>query len=317
MKKFIFFLILSVFVFAKILVVNSYSTNDQCGIPQLQGFLSVMYQNGYQPNDFELVFLNARQTPKKELLKKAQNILKNISKYKYIVTFDDAAFKLVGIPASKKNKWVYFSGMNYPYDLYEKNFNLPKNIAGIYEKLYIKKNLEIFNKIEPISKIAFFYSEGVGKILKLQTQMELKNSVFEKKVDYIKVNTLNELKEKTKKINDNLKYTLFIPFAMSLKKGDKKISFVKFKDIYLQNIKKPDISINMFFVKLGFLGFGGVDFYKMGMQLGKLIIKHSRTHIIEIAKDSYFFINAKRAKEIHFILPEWFIKNYVKVIVND
>jgi len=317
MRIIIFVLTFSVLIFAKILVISSYSANDQCGIPQLQGFLSVMYQNGYKPDDFKLIFLNARKTPKEQLIKKAKNILKDIKKYDFIVTFDDAAFKLVGIPASKKGKWIYFSGMNYPYNLYEKKFNLPKNIAGVYEKVYIKESLKIFNKIKPIKKIVFFYGNGVGKILKLQVQRELKNSVFEKKIEYIKINTIKELKEKTKIINQKSEYTLFMPFAMSLKNGNKKIPFLSFKDIYLQNIKKPDISVNMMFVKLGFLGFGGVDFYKMGIQLANLILKSPKKHIIENAKNNYFFINVKRAKEINFKFPKWFIKDYVKVIVND
>ena len=317
MKKLILIFLFSISVFAKILIVNSYSTNDQCGIPQLQGFLSVMYQNGYKPDDFKLIFLNARKTPKEQLIKKASEILKSIKNYEFVATFDDTAFKLVGIPASKKGKWVYFSGINYPYNLYEKKFNLPKNIAGIYEKLYIEESLKVFNKIKPINKIAFFYSEGIGEILKIQTENELKNSIFKKKIDYIKVCTLTDLKQKTKLINNNTVYTLFMPFAMSLKNKNKKIPFLSFRNIYLQNIKKPDISVNMMFVKLGFLGFGGVDFYKMGMQLANLILNKPKKHIIENAKNYYFFINAKRAREINFKLPKWFIKNYVKVIVND
>jgi len=304
-------------VLSKILIVNSYSVNDQCGIPQLQGFLAVMYKKGYKPTDFDIYFLNSRKSSKKKMLKKVSNILKNLNKYKFVVVFDDIAFKLVGIPASKSGKWVYFSGMNYPYKLYEKRYKLPHNIAGVYEKLYIKKSLEVFNKIKPINKIALFYSEGIGKILKLQVKREVKNSVFEKKIDYIKVSTLKELVKKTKIVNNDNSYTLFLPFALSLKNGDKKIPFLKFKDIYLKNIKKPDISINMIFVKLGFLGFGGVDFYKMGMQLAKLMLNHPYKHIIEDAKDNYFFINVKRAKEINFTLPEWFLKKYVKVLMND
>jgi len=317
MKKFILLCILAIFspVIAKILVVNSYSSKDQCGIPQLQGFLSTVYANGYKPSDFKIVFLNARTTDKKALLKKAKLLLKK--RYDFIVTFDDAAFKLVGIPFAKRGVWVYFSGMNYPYKRYEKEFNLPKNIAGVYEKVYIKESLEMFNKIEPIKKIAFFYSDGVGKIIKLQTDMELKNTPFAKKIDYIYIKTIKELKEKTKLVNAK-DYTLFLPFALSLKDSSgKKLSFLHFKDIYLKNIKKPDISINMFFVKLGFLGFGGVDFYKMGSQLGDLIINSSKKHIVEDAKSHYFFINTKRAKEIHFKLPMWFIKNDVKVLVDD
>jgi len=317
MKKLVLFIFIISSIYAKILVVNSYSTNDQCGIPQLQGFLSKMYQEGFKPNDFKLIFLNSRKVSKEELTKKAKNILKSIKNYDFIVTFDDAAFKLVGIPASKKGIWVYFSGVNYPYNLYEKKFNLPKNIAGVYEKLYIKETLYIFNKILPIKKIAFFYSDGVGKILKIQTENELKSSFFVKKIDYIKVNTLDELKQQTKLVNKNTNYTLFMPFALSLKKDNKKLPFLKFKDIYLKNIKKPDVSINMMLVKFGFLGFGGVDFYKMGIQLANLILKFPKKHIIENAKNNYFFINAKRAKEINFKLPKWFIEDYVKVIVND
>jgi len=314
MKKLIFFLILSVFSFSKILIVNSYSTKDQCGIPQLQGFLSTMYSNGYKAADFKIVFLDVRKSNKKEILKKVKSVLNR--KYDFVVTFDDAAFKLVGIPFAKRGVWVYFSGVNYPYNLYEKQFSLPKNIAGVYEKLYIKESLEVFNKIEPIKKIAFFYSDGVGKILKIQTENELKNSLFSKKMDYIYVKNIKDLKLKTKEVNENKEYTLFLPFALSLKNG-KKEPFLKFKNIYLENIKKPDISVNMFFVKLGFLGFGGVDFYKMGTQLAYLILNTPKKHIIENAKSHYFFINVKRAKEIKFKLPKWFIENYVKVLVND
>jgi len=314
MKKFVLFWILSIFAVAKILVVNSYSTKDQCGIPQLQGFLSVMYSNGYKPRDFEIIFLNARVHKKDTILKQVKPFLNK--KYDFIVTFDDAAFKFVGIPFAKKGIWVYFSGLNYPYKKYEKKFNLPKNIAGIYEKLYIKENLEVFNKIKPIKRIAFFYSDGIGKILKLQTENELKNSCFKKKIDYIYLKDIKDLKEKTKEIN-NKNYTLFLPFALSLKKNGRKLPFLKFKDIYLKNIKKPDISINMFFVKLGFLGFGGVDFYKMGVQLANLIRNLPKKHLIENAKYHYFFINVKRAKEINFKLPKWFIEKDVRILVND
>ena len=313
MKKVVLIFILAVFSVAKILVVNSYSTKDQCGIPQLQGFLSVMYANGYKPDDFEIIFLNARVNNKKTILQKIKPFLNK--KYDFVVTFDDAAFKFAGIPFAKKGIWVYFSGMNYPYKLYEKKFNLPKNIAGVYEKLYIKESLEIFNKIEPIKKIACFYSNGIGEILKLQTQNELKNSNFANKIDYIYVKDIKDLEEKTKEVN-NKNYTLFFPFALSLQKDNKKVPFLKFKDIYLKNIKKPDISINMFFVKLGFLGFGGVDFYKMGSQLANLIINSPKAHIVENAKYHYFFINVKRAKEINFKLPKWFIEEYVKVLVD-
>jgi len=315
-----FLLVLLFFIellLSKILIVNSYSVNDQCGIPQLQGFLAVMYKNGYKPTDFDIYFLNSRKSSKKKMLKKVSNILKNLNKYKFVVVFDDMAFKLVGIPASKNGKWVYFSGMNYPYRLYEKKYKLPLNISGVYEKLYIKNTFKVFNKIKPINKIALFYSDGIGEVLKLQVQEEVKNTIFSKKIDYIKVNTLKELIKKTKMVNSNNSYTLFLPFALSLKNKNQKIPFSKFKNVYLKNIKKPDNSVNMAFAKLGFLGFGGVDFYKMGMQLAKLIINHPYKHIIEDAKDNYFFINVKRAKEINFTLPEWFLKKYVKVLLND
>ena len=314
MKKLGLVFILAVFSFAKILVVNSYSSKDQCGIPQLQGFLSVMYSYGYKPNDFKIIFLNARINNKKTILKKIKPFLNK--KYDFVVTFDDAAFKYAGIPFAKRGIWVYFSGMNYPYKFYERKFNLPKNIEGVYEKLYIKKSLQIFNKVDPIKKIACFYSNGIGKILKLQTQNELKNSIFANKIDYFYIKDIKDLEQKTKEVNNNKNYTLFLPFALSLKEDGKKVSFLKFKDIYLKNIKKPDISINMFFVKLGFLGFGGVDFYKMGEQLANLIINSPKTHVVENAKYHYFFINVKRAKEINFKLPKWFIKNYVRVLVN-
>jgi hypothetical protein len=305
------------FSFSKILIVNSYDEKDQCGVPQLNGFLYEMYNANYNLQDFDIYFLNARVTPKKELLKKAQNILKNINKYKYIITFDDAAFKLVGIPASKAGKIVIFSGMNYPYEKYKKQYNLKNNIGGVFEKLYAKEILTMFNKIKPINKIAIFYSDGVGNIVKNQIAKELKNSIFEKKLELIHIDTLKQLKHKTKQINKDNKYTLFIPLTLSLKNEHKKVPFYKIKDIYLKNIKKPDFGINIYFIKLGFLGFGGVDFFKMGRECGKIFLSYKKTNKLKIvnAPKYHFYINSKRAKEINFKLPEWFVKNYLEDII--
>ncbi|WP_456471249.1 hypothetical protein [Caminibacter sp.] len=317
MKPLISICLLAIFAFSKILIVNSYDNKDQCGMPQLNGFLSKMYEK-YAADDFDICFLNARVSTKDELRQKAENILKNINKYDYIVTFDDAAFKLVGIPASKKGKQIFFSGINIPFSIYEKKYHLNKTLfSGVYEKLHIKEILTTFNKIKPVNKIALFYSKGVGEILKNQILTELKNTEFEKKLIFIECKNINELKQKTKEINNNNEFTLFMPFTMSLKTDHKKTPFYKLKDIYLKNIKKPDISVNLVFTKMGFLGFGGVDFFEMGKSLGEIVLnypKNPKPQIINAPKAVYF-INAKRAKEIDFKLPEWFIKHYAKDII--
>jgi hypothetical protein len=313
MKKLSLLLFFISFAFSKILIVNSYSKKDQCGIPQLYGFLSKMYSQGYKPNDFDIYFLNSRVLKKEDLKLKVNKILKNIDKYKVIITFDDTAFKMVGIPASKKGLRVVFSGLNYPYKLYKEKYKLGDNVAGVYEKLYIYAILEVFNKIQPIKKIAFFYGDGIGKILKMQTEQELKNSIYKNKIEFIHISTLKELKKKTKMVNNNSKYTVFMPFSLSVKNGDKKLLFPQIKDIFLKNIKKPDLSINRNFVSLGFLGFGGVDFYKMGEQAAQILLLNKK--VVENAKAKMFFINKQRAKEIHFKLPIWFINKYLKEFI--
>ena len=309
----LFFII--IFSSAKILIVNSYDEKDQCGVPQLNGFLYQMYSANYNPENFDIYFLNARVATKKELLKKAKNILKHLNRYESVITFDDAAFKLVGIPASKAGKTVIFSGMNYPFEKYKQKYHLNDNIGGVYEKLYAKEILTMFNKIKPINKIALFYSDGMGEIVKNQIVNELKNSTFEKKLDLFHISTLQELKTKTIQVNKDPKYTLFIPLALSVKndKGEK-LPFYKAKDIYLKNIKKPDYGINVYFIKLGFLGFGGVDFFEMGKKAGEIFLNYKKTGKLRIvnAPKYHFYINSKRAKEINFKLPEWFVKNYLE-----
>lgn len=316
MRYLIILLVLLInFINAKVLIVNSYDQNDQCGIPQLKGFLSVVYMNGYKPENFDIVFLNSRVEKKKVLKEKVSNILANISNYSAVVTFDDTAFKLIGIPASKKGIKVVFSGLNYPYEKYKKDYNLTNNISGVFEKLYVKEVLEIFESIMPINKIALFYSPGVSKIIKEQIATEIENSPISRKIDYFFVKTLDELKLKTKMVNENKEYTLFMPIALNVKNNNnEKLTFVQFKDIYLKNIKKPDVSINMYFTNIGFLGFGGVDFYKMGVQSARIFLKNRQ--IIENANDFYFFINVKRANEIGIKLPDWFIRHYLKSIIN-
>ena len=295
---------------AKILVVNSYSQKDQCGIPQLNGFLITMYTKGYKPSDFEIVFLNSRTNTKENIKKISEKYLKNINNYRYIVTFDDTAFKMIGIKASKTKK-VYFSGLNYPVKLYKKHFKANwENICGVYEKLYFKEVLNSYKNFFNPKKIAFFYSDGVGRILKTQYECEMKNTQYLKNTTFFYIKNKKDLIEKTKEVNRN--FDLFLPFAMSINENHKKISFLKFKNIYLQNIKKPDLSINLTFVNLGFLGLGGVDFYKMGSQLANMIINKKCN--IENAKNYLLFINANRAKEINFKIPKEFLQNNIAVI---
>ena len=286
-------------------------------MPQLYGFLSKMYSIGYKESDFDIVFLNSRVTPKEKIQKKAEKILENITKYRYLVTFDDAAFKYVGIPASKKGIPVVFSGLNYPFEKYKKEYNLPDNICGVYEKFYTAEILKAFNKIKPIKKIAILYSKGIGEIGTRQIMSEIKGTIFEKKVILIYVKNMEDLERKTKMVNTNKDITLFIPQTLSLKDGDKKIPFYKLKEVYLKNIKKPDYSINISFAALGFLGFGGENYFKMGKQAAEIFLNYIKTKkpVIQNAKEYYFFFNYKRAKEINFIYPEWFLKDYVKEIV--
>ncbi|MEO1922938.1 MAG: hypothetical protein ABGX25_00275, partial [Nautiliaceae bacterium] len=78
MKPLISVCLLAIFAFSKILIVNSYDNKDHCGMPQLNGFLSKMYEK-YSADDFDIFFLNARVSTKKELHQKAENILKNIN----------------------------------------------------------------------------------------------------------------------------------------------------------------------------------------------------------------------------------------------
>ena len=315
MKFIIVITLLCELVLSKILIVNSYSKHDQCGEPQLYGFLDKLYSNGYKRDDFDIYFLNVRTTSKNKINEKVKQILSTLNRYSIIITFDDAAFKLVGIPASKHNKQIFFSGLNYPYEKYKKEYKLGNNISGVKEKIFIKEILKVFNKIRAINKIAFFYGNGIGKILKLQAEIELKGTKFLKKIEFIHINDINKLKKETKRVGKDPKYTLFMPFAMSIfDENAHKKSFKEYKDIFLKNIKKPDFSINIIFTKLGFLGFGGADFYRSGRQLANIVFSFEKNHKqkIEDIKDYLFFINIKRAEEIGFKMPKWFIKNYLK-----
>ncbi len=315
MKFFISILLLCELIFAKILIVNSYSKHDQCGEPQLYGFLNSLYEKGYKRDDFDIYFLNARTASKESVKRKVKDILSNLNQYSSVVVIDDVAFKMVGILASKQGKYIFFSGLNYPYSRYEKEYNLTKNISGVRENIFAKKVLEVFNKIKPIKKIAFFYGNGVGKVLKLQIELELKDTKFFQMLDFIHINNIEELERETKRVNSDPKYTLFMPFAMSIyDKNGKKSSLKEHEYIFLNNIKKPDFSINNIFTKLGFLGFGGADFYQSGKQLANIFLNYKKNHKqkIEDIKECIFFINVKRAKEVGFKMPKWFIKSYVK-----
>ena len=309
----------------KIFMVQSYSDQDLCGKPQLEGAVKALKDNGFTEDNSKIYyfFMDTKKhyVTKEQIAERGNIAYKKITTIKpdIVIAFDDNAFKTLTPKLIHTKYKLIFSGMNrLPEEYNKKLYFMDKqrrpaaNITGVYEKLHIEDNLKLLEKIiHKAGKVVFIYSDdSVGRILANQVKFELKDTKYEDNYEIVMVRTLTEYKNALKKVNVDKDISAYSPHAHSLidEKTGKRLSFNDTITYTLNNCEKPDIVTNANFCKAGFFGGAAVDFYYMGYQAGEMAAKALRGVDIKnikvgnAAKCKIIF-NAKRAQQLKIKIP--------------
>lgn len=313
-------------VYAKnknIFILMSYSEADSCGGPQYRGVLDAIKYEGLNRTKITRYFLNSKTIKKDELAEKIK-----IAKFIYeklhpevAIAIDDLAFQILAPYYLKTNDgYLVFTGTDISPEQYNKRFSFhkdripTKHITGVYEKLFIRKQLQFFSLLmkKKIGKIAILYSDDpVGNMVKNQIIDEIKDSPYEGLLFPLKVSTLAEAVEAAKRIQEDKEVTAYFPITLSLRDAisNRRLTLKDMAPLLTTIIKKPDLTVNSSFVKLGFWGGVSVDFYHMGYDAGELaclLLKGYDINELNIrdAQRAIIIINLKRNRELNINIPD-------------
>lgn len=302
---------------ADIFLIASYHENDACGQPQYKAAMDALKQGGFASLSSKGYFLDARVTPKDEVVKAIEQIKKDIraDKPKLVLTIDDTAFaslyeEVLRQPQTK----MVFTGLNRKLDYYNdkarflSNRTPTANITGVFEYLFMREQLAMLEAVldRPVRKVAVLYStDAVGVILKDQILDELKGTPYENQIVLFSADDIPTMIRNAKAINDDTLIDAYIPVTMSVPDpaDNKRKTMDMVAPTLTKTIRKIDLSLNASFTKYGFFGGVSIDFYQMGFQTGFLATKLLKGGAIkeipiENAKRSIIAVNRTRMQEL-------------------
>ena len=300
-----------------VFLVASYHEKDACGQPQYKAAMDALKQAGFANLSSKGYFLDARVTPKEEVLRAVEQIKKDIraAKPKLVFTIDDTAFAMLYEEVLQHpGTQMVFTGLNRELGYYNDkarflNARTPvANITGVFEYLFMRDQFSMLEVVlnRPVNKVAVLYStDAVGVILKDQILDEIKGTPYEGRIVLFAAEDIPTIIKHAKAINDDKQIDAYIPVTMSVPDpaDNKHKTMDLIAPTLIKNIRKIDLSLNSSFTEYGFFGGVSIDFYQMGFQTGFLATKllkggAIRDIPIENAKRSIIAVNRKRMQEL-------------------
>ena len=297
-------------------IIASYGVNHPCGRLQQLGIISKLkeYENlnpdiHFLVSCFYLKTNTVNITDSKIYIqqKYVSKFLKDNLKNNFIITIDDAAFKYIGAPLSKKHIMVFFSGLNNPLSSYKGTYN-PKYISGIQEIVSLEKFNTFITKQPTLNKILILCSstasiteKGItNNIIKELKRLQLNYQIntFRSSQDLVSfLNLYNQAKDT---------YWMFITLQRLFDGYTNNI--LNKREIYqlFHKYNKHNIEIitNFIGVKLFNVSMSdGPNFYKMGYDLANMLVIFINNNFKPINKiiinsKSIITVNYNRFKKI-------------------
>jgi ABC-type uncharacterized transport system substrate-binding protein len=247
--------------------------------------------------------------------------LEKISKFKpdVLVALDDNAFRSVALKLVDSSIPIVFSGMNGQPETYnqQKPFmnsraNPGHNITGVYEKLHIADAIRVHSRLFPdLKKVLIITDQSpTGRAINIQIKLELNAESMPVDWEMKVVTNWDEYKSEIVSANDNPEIGAIYPVALLLK--DKNGNTYTAPQIFkwtTQVSKKPELAVNYALLKMGLFGGAAVDFYAMGEQAGKMVVrilkgKNTGEIPIEDANRIALAFNLKRARQLQITIPD-------------
>ncbi len=314
---------------ARVMIVHSYEADHICGQPQGQGVVEALAANGWRQNEnlvLESFYMNTKKvhTTPQAIRAQAKKALKEIEAFKpdVVVVLDDNAIREVMLPlVGRDDIAVVFSGMNGQPSAYnvkkpffERAERPGSNVTGVYEKLYLAKSLSVIgsslNGFEEGDKVVGItdYSP-TGNAISRQFELEIAAEKTQVDWELHRVRDFDEYRSLIHELNEDPKVRAIYPAALSLKtaKGDTYTA----PEIFawtIKNSRKPEMSLNYFFSKIGLFGGAAVDFTSMGRMAGEKAARilngeKAGTLPIEDARDYAIVFNQRRARQLNIKIP--------------
>ncbi|PNU20308.1 hypothetical protein C2E25_07740 [Geothermobacter hydrogeniphilus] len=314
---------------ARLFLVASYDCDNVCGAPQETGALNELRDSGWIEGENLILGrfymqTKSRYTSPDEIHQRGLAALEKIRQFNpdIVLTFDDNAFREVGLALAGGPVPVVFSGLNGQPEDYNRmrRFMTSRqhpegNITGVYEKLYLKHSLEVLAAAFPGLRggkvVGITDDSPTGKALSKQFRIELGQArqIAGLQWEERQVKTFGEYQNLIRQLNENPEVVAIYPVAVRLPTADGTTRTAR--QIFpwtIAHSTKPEMALNYYFSKLGLFGGAAVDFRKMGAVAGRQvgwILEGRRAGDLAIvdAPDYAIVFNLTRAKELGLQIP--------------
>ena len=312
----------------RVFILASYEKEHVCGYPQEIGIVSGLSKEGWfkglnlEIGQYYMDTKRTNNTP--DLMKQeARAAIKKIDAFKpdVLLTIDDNAFREVGLAyVGRTDIAVVFSGLNGQPEAYNKKIPIMenrlfpgKNVTGVYEKLYVKRSLEVMQRaVTEVNGTKFIgitdYSP-TGNAITRQFAIELKSLPAGVVWELKRVRDWQGYTQLIRQINKDNRVKAIYPVALTLKTDKNEVyTALEIFKWTTENSNKPEMALNYFFSKIGLFGGAAVDFKSMGFLAGKKagkILNGTKpgTLPIEDAPDYAIVFNLKRARALGIEIP--------------
>ncbi len=312
----------------RVFLLASYEENHVCGGPQESGIISGLSREGWFRDlnlEVEFYYMDTKRknnTPE-SMQAEAKLVIDRIKDFKpqVLITIDDNAFREVALTlAGEKNISVVFSGLNDQPEFYNQlqpfmgsRKSPGGNITGVYEKLYIKRSLDVIQRSVGGTKgskyIGITDYSPTGNAITKQFQIELATVPEGLSWEIRRVKNWQEYTDLINLINRDEQVKAIYPVALTLMTPDNKTyTAPEIFDWTIHHSKKPEMALNYYFSQIGLFGGAAVDFRAMGFlagkKAGKILNGSDAGDIpIEDAPEYAIVFNLNRAKSLGIEIP--------------
>ena len=309
----------------RVFILHSYESGHVCGQPQHDGVVSALEKAGLKGQNHVIIesyFMDTKRKNNTETLihEQAQMAMERIRSFgpDVLVVLDDNAFRTVALSLVDRSIPIVFCGMNHQPETYhrQKAFMESRekpghNITGVYEKLHFADAIRVHTRLFPKTRKVLILSDlsPTGRAILEQVRLEMTQEPISCAHEIRVVQSWEEYKQAIVRANQDPEVGVIYPAALLLK--DREGKTYTAPEIFAwtrENSTQPEIAINYAFTKMGLFGGAAVDFYAMGEQAGRMVVRillgEAPGNIpVEEARRYALVFNLDRARQLGIQIP--------------
>jgi ABC-type uncharacterized transport system substrate-binding protein len=270
----------------RIFVVHSYGPDHVCGRPQFQGIEQALTDRlGKERFVLEQFHMLTKQqyTSPQAIRQRGLLALRAIMDFEpdLIMTIDDNAFATVGLDLAGDPRFpLVFTGLNKSPEEYNQDHEFMEsrihpggNITGIYEKIYLKKSLQVIKEALPpcrrVVGITDYSPTGQALFNQMIRESTDQGETLPVQWDLKQVRTFSEYKKLIDTLNRDPDVGAIFPVAfLLLDEQGNPVSSSEILSWTLAHSSIPELALNYDLCRQGLFGGAAVNFESMGYAAG-------------------------------------------------